>query len=320
MGRLWILGVILGVVFSVSLAWAQKTVRLSIATGSAGGVYYPLGEGMVHILSKYMSFAEVTTEVTSGSVDNCRRVGMRKTDLAFILADLGWDAYRGRGAFREKVDLRAVAALYPNHMHAVTAEGKGISKVADLRGKRVSTGAPGGGTETMALRLLEAYGLEPDKDMKRDRLLPTESAAALKEREMDAFFWVGGLPAASIMNLGTTPGIQLKLLGHEDAIPIMREKYGPIYVKGTIPAGTYPRQGEDIPVAVVWNLLVCHESMQENLVYDIVKVLFEHQSEWVTLHPNAGYLSMEHQVTDGSPIPFHPGAIRYFSEKGFKNK
>ena len=206
MGRLWIPGIILGVVFSVSLAWAQKTVRLSIATGSTGGVYYPLGEGMAHILSKYISYSEATAEVTNGSVDNCRRVGMRKADLALILADAGWEAYQGRGAFREKIPLRAVAALYPNHMHAVTAEGKGIGKVTDLKGKRVSTGGPGGGTETMALRLLEAYGLEPDKDMKRDRLLPTESAAALKERGMDAFFWVGDLPTASIMNLGGDTG------------------------------------------------------------------------------------------------------------------
>ena len=320
MGRLWIPGVILGVVFSVSLAWAQKTVRLSIATGSTGGVYYPLGEGVAHILSKYISYAEVTAEVTNGSVDNCRWVGMRKADLALILADAGWEAYQGRGAFPGKIPLRAVAALYPNHMHVVTAEGKGIGKVTDLKGKRVSTGGPGGGTEIMALRLLEAYGLEPDKDMKRDRLLPTESAAALKEREMDAFFWVGGLPTASIMNLGATPGIQLKLIGHDDAIPIMREKHGPIYVRGTIPAKTYPRQGDDVPVAVVWTLLVCNEGMQENLVYDIVKALFEHKPEGVTVHSNAEYLSLEPQVSGGSPIPFHPGAIRYFTEKGLKIK
>jgi len=320
MGRLWIPGIILGLIFSVSAAWAQKTVRLSIATGSTGGVYYVLGEGMANILSKYIPYVEATAEVTNGSVDNCRRIGMKKADLALILADAGWEAYRGRGMLREKVPLRAVAALYPNHMHVVTAEGKGIGKVIDLKGRRVSTGAPGGETEVMALRVLEAYGLEPDKDMKRDRLLPTESAEALKQREIDAFFWVGVLPTASIMNLGATPGIQLKLLGHDDAIPKMREKYGPIYVRGTIPAKTYPRQGDDIPVAVVWNLLVCNEGMQENLVYDIVKALFEHKPEWVTVHPNAGYLSLEPQVMGGTPIPFHPGAIRYFTEKGWKIK
>ena len=320
MGRLWIPGIILGVIFSVSAAWAQKTVRLSIATGSTGGVYYPLGEGMANILSKYIPYAEATAEVTNGSVDNCRRIGMKKADLALILADAGWEAYQGRGVFREKIPLRAVAALYPIHMHVVTAEGKGIEKVTDLKGRRVSTGGPGGGTEVMALRVLEAYGLEPDKDMKRDRLLPTESAEALKEREMDAFFWVGVLPTASIMNLGATPGIQLKLLGHDDAIPKMREKYGPIYVRGTIPAKTYPGQSDDVPVAVVWNLLVCNEDMQEDHVYDIVKALFEHKTEWVTVHPNAGYLSLESQVTGGTPIPFHPGAIRYFTEKGLKIK
>jgi TRAP transporter TAXI family solute receptor len=198
-------------------------------------------------------------------------------------------------------------------------EGKGIEKVSDLKGKRVSTGAPGSGTEVKALRVLEAYGLDPDKDMKRDKLTPTESAGALKDRKIDAFFWDGGLPTASVTDLAATPGIKIKLIGHEDSIARMREKYGPIYIKGIIPGKTYPGQDADVPIAVVWNLLVCHEKMKGDLVYDVVKTLFDHKPELVAVHREARFLSLDPQV-GGSPFPLHPGAIRYFTEKGLKIK
>jgi TRAP transporter TAXI family solute receptor len=320
MRRLCVLGVIFSFLFSFSPAWAQKTVRLSIATGGTGGVYYPLGGGMANVLSKYIPYAEATAEVTTASVDNCLLVGKGKADLALIMADTGWDAYQGKAQFKEKVPLRAVAVLYPNNMHIVTVEGKGIEKVTDLKGKRVSTGAPGSGTEVMALRVIEACGLDPNKDMTRDRLSVSESAGALKDGKIDAFFWVGGLPTAAITDLGATPGVKMKLIGHAEAVPKMREKYGPLYVKGVIPAKTYPGQSMEIPIAVVWNLLVCNENMKESLGYDIVKTLFDHKAELVATHREASNLSLEHQAGGGSPIPFHPGAVRYFIEKGLKIK
>jgi uncharacterized protein len=320
MRRLFILGIILVLVSGVSSAWAQKTVRLSIATGGTGGVYYPLGGGMANILSKYISYVEATAEVTTASVDNCLLVGRGKVELALIMADTGWDAYQGRAQFKEKIPLRTVAVLYPNNMHVVTVEGKGIEKVTDLKGKRVSTGAPGSGTEVMGQRVIEAYGLDPNKDMTRDKLGVSESAGALKDGKIDAFFWVGGLPTAAVTDLGATPGIKMKLIGHADALSKMREKYGPLYIKGTIPAKTYPGQSVDIPITVVWNLLVCNENMKESLVYDILKTLFDHKQELVASHREASNLSLEPQAAGGSPIPFHPGAIRYFTEKGLKIK
>jgi len=258
--------------------------------------------------------------VTTASVDNCRLVGAGKAELALIMADTGWDAYQGRAQFKEKVPLRTVAVLYPNNMHVVTIEGKGIEKVTDLKGKRVSTGAPGSGTEVMALRVIEAYGLDPTKDMTRDKLGVSESAGALKDRKIDAFFWVGGLPTAAVTDLGATPGIKMKLIGHVDAVPKMRETYGPIYVKGIIPTKTYPGQTVEVPIAVVWNLLVCHENMKGDIAYDIVKTIFEHKPELATVHSEAKNITLEPQVAGGSPIPFHPGAIRYFTEKGLKIK
>jgi len=319
MKRLWVLGIIFIFVLGLSSAWAQKAVRLSIATGGTGGVYYPMGGGMANILSKYIPYAEATAEVTTASVDNCLLVGQGKADMAFIMADVGWDAYQGKGKFKEKIPLRTVAVLYPNNMHVVTIEGKGIEKVADLRGKRVSTGAPGSGTEVKALRVLEAYGLTPDKDFTRDKLGVAESAGALKDRKIDAFFWDGGLPTAAVTDLGATPGIKIKIISHGDAVPKMREKYGPLYVKGIIPAKTYPGQDVDVEMAVVWNILICNEKMKGDVAYDIVKTVFEHKPELVASHRDARYLSLEPQV-GGSPIPLHPGAVRYFTEKGVKIK
>jgi TRAP transporter TAXI family solute receptor len=320
MKRIFVLGFILLFVVGVSSAWAQKTTRLSIATGGTGGVYYPLGGGMANVISKYIPYVEATAEVTTASVDNCLLVGAGKADLALIMADTGWDAYQGKAKFRDKIPLRTVAVLYPNNMHIVTLEGKGIEKVTDLKGKRVSTGAPGSGTEVMALRVIEAYGLDPTKDMTRDKLGVSESAGALKDRKIDAFFWVGGLPTAAITDLGATPGIKMKLIGHADAVSRMRETYGPIYVKGMIPAKTYPGQSAEVPISVVWNLLVCNEKMKESVVYDILKTFFDHKPELVASHREASVISPELQAGGGSPIPFHPGAIRYLSEKGIKIK
>jgi hypothetical protein len=319
MKRLWVWGIIFLFVFSIPSAWAQKSVRLSIATGGTGGVYYPMGGGLANIISKYIPYVEATAEVTTASVDNCLLVGAGKADLALIMADTGWDAYQGRAKFRDKIPLRTVAVLYPNNMHIVTLEGKGIEKVTDLKGKRVSTGAPGSGTEVKALRVLEAYGLDPTKDMTRDKLGVSESAGALKDRKIDAFFWDGGLPTAAVIDLGATPGVKMKLIAHADAVPKMRETYGPIYVKGIIPAKTYPGQTADVPIAIVWNLLVCYEKMKGDTAYDIVKTLFDRKPELIAVHKEARNIALEYQV-GGSPIPFHPGVIRYFTEKGLKIK
>ncbi len=311
---------ILVVLFLVSPGWAQKSLRLSIATGGTGGVYYPMGGGMANIISKYIPYAEATAEVTNASVDNCRLLAMKKADLAFVMADTAWDAFQGQAVFKEKLPLRTIAVLYPNNMHIVTAEGRGIEKVADLKGKRVSTGAPGSGTEIMALRILEAYGINPDKDIRRDKLLPTESAGALKDRKIDAFFWVGGLPTAAVTDLGATPGIKMKMIGHAEIVAKMREKYGPLYVPGTIPSKTYPGQDSAVPIAVVWNVLICNEAMKENVAYDVLKTVFDHKQELVASHGDAKYLALETQAGGSSPIPFHPGAIKYFTEKGLKIK
>jgi uncharacterized protein len=302
---------------SPALIMAQTKVRLSIVTGGTGGVYYPYGGGMAAVLSKHLPGVEATAEVTAASVDNCKLVAAQKADLGFVMADSGYDAFMGTGKFKEKLPLRNLAVLYSNFMHVVTLEGKGINSVADLKGKKISTGAPGSGTEVKALRVLEVYGINPDKDISRDRLGASESAGALKDRKIDAYFWDGGLPTASILDLGATPGIKMKLVGHDDGVSRMIAKYGPVYFKGRIPKNIYPGVSVDTPVAAVANILICHEKMDPGLAYNILKTLFAHKPELVAVHQEAKNLTLEDAV-DGSPIPFHPGAIKFFKEKGQK--
>jgi uncharacterized protein len=305
--------------FTASGAGAQqKTTRISIATGGTGGVYYPLGGGLANILTSALPGVEATAEVTSGSVDNMRLIAARKADLAFSLADTAADAFNGTGKFKEKVPVRAIAVVYANKSQWVTIEGTGIAKMQDLKGRRISTGAAGSGTETIAVRMLEALGMNADKDVRREKLSVAESASALKDRKIEAFFWSGGVPTAAVTDLAATPGVKMRLLDHAEVIPALVKKYGPLYVEGNIPAKSYPGQEKDVRVADVWNVLVVHEQADPKLVYDLVKTLFEKKADLVAVHSEAQNLDLGKQYAGGSPIPFHPGAARYFAEKGLK--
>src|SRR6266700_2714670 len=218
----------------------QEKYSLSIATGGTGGVYYPLGGGMANILSKYVPGLQATAEVTGGSVDNLKLIATGKPYIGFSMADAGQDAYRGEDKFKgTKVPLRTLMVLYPNRMHVVTIEGTGVNTMADLKGKRVSTGSPGSATEVMAFRVIEAAGLDKDKDMSRERLGVAESVNALKDRKIDAFFWVGGLPTAAVTDLASTPGVKIKMIDHADVVDKMNAKYDNLYSTAVIKAGTY---------------------------------------------------------------------------------
>jgi len=314
-------GIIGALVTSSSLAWAQKPLPLSIAAGGKGGIYYSLGSGMAQLLSRHIPGTEATAEVTGASADNCRWVGQGRANLGFTVADTAWEAFQGEGrGFKEKVSLRTIAVVYPVFMHLVTMESKGIGHVTDLKGRRVSTGVPRSWTETTSMKILEAFRLDPGRDVKREQWGPVESASALRENKVDAYFWGGGVPTSSLTDFALTPGLRIKLIAHADAVPALREKYGPVYVRGTIPARTYLTQEVDVQVPVAWNLLVCHETMKEDLVYQIVKIIIEHQPELVTVQREARFLTLEAQAVGGSPIPYHPGALRYFTEKGLKMK
>ena len=299
-------------------ARAQTGNQLSIVTGGTGGVYYPMGGGLANILSKTLANTQATAEVTGGSVDNLKAVGAGKADVGFSMVDAGMEALQGQGKFSSKLPVRTLAVIYPNVMHVVTVEGTGIAKVADMKDKRVSTGSPGSATEVMALRVIEAAGLNPDKDMNRTRLGASESVDAIKDGKIDAFLWVGGLPTAAITDLGATPNTRLKLIDHEDLLEKMNAKYGKLYTPTVIAKSIYPGLSADNKSSSVWNVLVVNASMPDQLAYDITKTIFEKRDDLVAVHKEAANIKLENQSLANAGIPFHPGAAKYLAEKGMK--
>ena len=296
------------------IAHAQQ-VRLTISTGGTGGVWYPMGGAMANVLSKMPNTA-ATAEVTGGSIDNIKLLAMGKTDLGFSMVDAAYEGITGTGKFKEKVPMRTLAVVHPLVMHVVTIEGRGIDKMSDLKGKRVSTGPPGSGTEVMAMRILEAYGLDITRDIQRERLSITEAANALKDRKVDAFLHAAGVPLPAVTDVSATPGVRMKLLDHADAVDAMNKKYGPIYARGRVRAKTYLGQERDNVTANVWGVLYVNENMSEKIAYDVVKTLFEKQPDLVLAHRESENMTLENQTIGASPVPWHPGAVKFFREKG----
>lgn len=293
------------------------TRRLSIATGGTGGVFYPYGGGIAKIISENIENVEATAEVTAASVDNLKFLKQGTSDIAFTMADTAQDAVHGTDAFAEfgTVPARTLAVLYSSYVHLVTRAGSGIESVADLRGRTVSTGAAGSGTAILAARILEAAGLDRERGLRTQSLGVAQSVDALKDGKVDAFFWNGGLPTAAVLDLVNSPGISARFISTEDVLPALQEAYGSgLYYRAIIPKATYDTAA-DIPVVAVANLLVVSDEMPEPLAYDVTRLLFERQQDLVAIHPQARDLSLETALT-GSPIPFHPGAIRFYRERG----
>ena len=288
---------------------------MSIGTGTAGGVYYVLGGGMANILTNKLG-VPTNPEATNASVENLKFIRAGKMEMGFTMADAAYEAFKGEDKFKDgKVNVRALLALYPNHMQVVTLEGKGINKLSDIKGKRIGTGPANSGTEVTALRLLEAVGIDKDKDVTRERLPIAQMVDALKDGKIDAFFWVSGIPAGAVSDLASTPGAKIKLLDHAEALDTLNKKFGPLYSKGTIAANSYA--GQDKPVAniTVWNLLVVDEKLSDEMAYKITKTLIENQPELVKIHKEAANIAVAAQG-QSSPIPYHPGAKKYLKEKG----
>ncbi len=310
--------VAIGAVLLAGAALAQQKT-LAIATGGTGGVYYPLGGGLANVISKNMPGFQATAEVTGGSVDNLKLIGTGQSELAFSMADAALDAVNGVDKFKgNKVAVRTLMVLYPNRMHVVSIEGTGITKMSDLKGKRVSTGSPGSATEVMAFRVIEAAGLDKDKDMKRERLGVAESVNAIKDKKIDAFFWVGGLPTAAVTDLGATPGVKIKMIDHSEVVDKMNAKYGKLYITDVIPAKMYPGQDTDNKIATVQNILITNDKMDNDTAYAIVKLIFDKKADLVAVHKEAENIDYKYQRTENSPTPWHPGALKYFADKGIK--
>lgn len=297
---------------------APSVQRLSIATGGTGGVYYPYGGGIARVISTYLPGVEATAEVTAGSIDNLKLVRDGRADLGFALADSLAEALKGTGPFadRDPAPLRALAVLYANYTQLVTFADSGIKRLADLTGRVVSTGAPGSGTEIIALRMLDAAGIDPRRGVRRQSLGVAQSVDALKDGKIEAFFWSGGLPTGAVLDLITTSRRAVRFIPNDEVLPTLQRRYGAdVYHRLVIPRSAYPHLDADVPVVGVANVLVVHERLDPKLAYGIVRVLFEHKRDLEAVHPEARSLTLETAVT-GSPAPFHPGAIRYYQERG----
>jgi hypothetical protein len=205
--------------------------------------------------------------------------------------------------------------LYSNYTQIVTAANTGIAAIADLRGKTISTGAPGSGTEIIAIRLLRAAGVDADRDVTRQGLGASESAGALKDGKIAAFFFSGGLPTAAVQDLAHSPGITIRLVPSGGLLPALQREHGDLYSLLEIPTGAYPGVDRPIPVIGVANVLVVNRSMPADLAYDITRLLFEKKPELAAIHPEASNLDPA-KAAKGSPAEYHEGALRYYKQHG----
>lgn len=290
---------------------------LNIVTGGTGGVYIIYGAGLVELLNKKLKTA-AAAQSTAASVANMQLIRDGKADVAFTLSDTAYDAVAGKGATftDKKVDAKALAVLYTNVTHIIAKDGAGINTVADLKGKRVSVGAAASGTEIIANRILEANGIDPATGLSRERLGVADSANALRDGKIDAFFWSGGLPTAQITDLSTS--VKLKFLEHTDATKKMADKYGPFYFDVKIPKGTYKLES-DVTVSGVANILAVPTTMDPALARAILATMFDNKADLEIVHAEAKNLKLETAV-EGSPIDYHAGAIDYYKSKGVWKK
>ncbi len=287
--------------------------RLSVATGGTGGVYFVYGGALADQITENIEGVEATAESTSASVDNMLLIADESSDIAFTLADTAADAVEGREDFEEPVPAQALAQLYINYTQIATTAGSGIGSIEDLRGRSVSVGSPGSGTEVIALRVLRAAGIDPNADIDRQQLGVDESVDAVRDGTIDAFFWSGGLPTGAVTDLATTS--QIVLLPSVDYLGALQQQYGEVYQQEIIPAGTYEGFDQDVAVIGVPNYLVVNESMDEQMAYDITRLLFDQQDALAEAHPEANNLNID-TAPQVPPLELHPGAQRYYDEAG----
>jgi hypothetical protein len=284
------------------------TKRLSLCTGNTTGVYYILGGGVAQRISRLLPGYRATAEPTGASVENLQRVVRRDCDIAFTLADSAADAVTAGQP------IAALARLYPNFTQVLVRRSAGVQRIADLRGKRVSTGSPNSGTEVIARRLLEAAGLDPDRDVHGQALSLPESVQGMKDGVIDALVWSGGLSTPGILDLLTSLKSRVRFVPLDDLTPVLRRDHGPIYLDAEIPADKANGQSRPTKTIAVPNLLVVKADMDEQLAHDLTRLLFERKDDLGdNVHPSAKRIPAP-KDQQSAPVPLHRGAQRYFEE------
>jgi uncharacterized protein len=298
-------------IFFSSGAHAQSFIN--ILTGGTSGVYYPLGVAIGKVFGDNIANVKTQVQATKASVENLILLQQGRGELAFTLGDSLKAAWEGdaEAGFKSKLDrLRTLGAIYPNYIQIVATADSGIKTLADLRGKSLSVGAPRSGTELNSRAILAAVGMTY-KSMGKVEYLPfAESVDLMKNRQLNATVQSAGLGVASLKELSTATDITV--------VPVPKavvDRVGPPFVPATIPANTYAGQDKDIPTAAVANYLVTSSAVPDDLAYQMTRLVFESLPELANAHAAGREISLEAAVA-GSPVPLHPGAIRYFREKG----
>lgn len=286
---------------------------INVLTGGTSGVYYPLGVALAKIYADKIPGVRTQVQSTKASVENLTLLQRGKGEIALALGDSVQAAWEGEAdvGFPQKLDkLRGIAAVYPNVIQIVAAQSSGIKSFADLKGKSLSVGAPKSGTEANARRIFQTMGMSYKDLSKTEYLGFGESVELIKNRQLDATLQSAGLGVSSIRDLASSVPITVV------AVPAdVAKKLGPPYVAFTIPANTYGGQTADVPTVAVVNFLVTHSGVSDETAYQMTKQLFENLDSMVAAHKAASAISLK-GGTDGMPVPLHPGAIRYYKEKG----
>ncbi|MGH2380072.1 MAG: TAXI family TRAP transporter solute-binding subunit [Candidatus Limnocylindria bacterium] len=290
---------------------AGGTTQLSIATGGTGGVYYPLGGGFATVIGEQVDGYSATVSETNASVDNMQLIGDGGADLALVLGDTAADAVNGEADFEgAPVNACALGRLYDNYTQILTSADSGITSIEDMEGTSVSLGSPGSGTEIIALRILEAAGIDPDSGISRQQLGVAETVEALRDGTIDAGFWSGGLPTGALVEYATTG--EMALIPHGEYATAMQDAYGAYYTETEIPADTYEGQAEAISVVVVPNVLVANpDNMDEGLQEQITAAIFDSREQLTDVHPAAADLD----PTTAGEVEYMdvcPGSQAYF--------
>jgi TRAP transporter TAXI family solute receptor len=299
--------------FSVASTAAKADEFINVLTGGTSGVYYPLGAALANIYGEKIPGARTQVQSTKASVENLNLLQAGRGEIAFALGDsvkLAWEGDKEAG-FKKKLDkLRGIAAIYPNYIQIVASKASGIKTLADLKGKSVSVGAPKSGTELNARKILAAAGISYD-DLGKVEYLPfAESVELMKNRQLDATLQSAGLGVASIKDLSSSMDVNIV------SVPAsVVDKLGAPYVARDIPAGTYDGQDSDVGTVAIVNFLVTREGVSDDTAYQMTKQLFENLPTLEAAHSAAKMIKLENAIK-GMPLPLHPGAAKYYKEKG----
>jgi len=300
-------------IFLITGPALAKTEFISIGTGGTGGIYYPYGGGVAEVWTKNVKGVRAVAEVTGASVENVKLAHKGETVIGEVMGDVAVAGFKGLSKFKgKKHDILSMAIMYPNLLQVVTLKKSGITNIEQVRGKKLSSGSPGSGTNFMSEAVLKAVGVSLDS-YKDSRLSFTETANALRDGTIDVGFWSVGPGTSSILDLATTHDIHIISFTPEQQQKILatNKEYSAVDLAG----GVYKGVDNAVPTIGVWNVMICQASLKEDLVYNLVKALYGNQDYLLKIHPSASYTTAENAVKF-SPIPLHPGTIKYLKEKG----